>query len=65
MTMQTMDAVTRATLRAYVARAHWRPAIRALGVTEGVIRRALARKPIRLASIRAIRAGLAAQEPRT
>ena len=58
MTMQTIDAATRTRLRRHVAAVHWRRAIRDLGVTEGVIRRALTGKRIRLASVRAIRLAL-------
>jgi hypothetical protein len=63
-TMQPLDDATRASLRRYVTTAHWRRAIRELGVSEGVIRRALqAGVPIRLTSARAIRLGLYMSRP--
>ena len=64
--MQTVDFPTRTKLREYVRRAQWRPAIRALGVSERAIRRALAGLEVRHSTACALRSGLAlATKPET
>jgi hypothetical protein len=55
---EVMDAATRATLRAHVARIGWRHAVRDLGVSERTIRAALDSRRVRVASIRTIRLAL-------
>jgi hypothetical protein len=54
-----VDGETRAALRAFVDRVGWRPAIRALSVSERCIRRALDNRRIRIASATQIRLALA------
>ena len=63
MTMQRLDDPTRARLRRHLTAVHWRRAIRDIGVTEGVIRRALANQPVRHTSVVAIRVALALLAP--
>jgi len=53
-----MDAATRATLRAYVARVGWRTAASTLGVSCGAIRRSLGRAQVRRTTVVAIRLAL-------
>ena len=63
---EPLDPATRARLRAFLARAHWRPACAALAVDASVLRRALAGGRVRVATARAIRLTLDlddAQEP--
>jgi hypothetical protein len=57
--MQTVDLPTRTKLREFVRRAQWRPAIRALGVSERAIRHAMAGQEVRLSTACALRSGLA------
>jgi hypothetical protein len=61
-----LDPATRARLRAYLLRAHWRPTCAAVGVDAGVLRRAMAGQRIRSSSALAIRlvVSTAAQETR-
>jgi hypothetical protein len=52
---EPLDSDTRDRLRAYVVRAHWRPACAVLAIDASVVRRALAGGRLRVATVRAIR----------